>query len=135
MLKITYSDGATQLDHLADPLETVIARRMVLAVRTGQPIHLQPIQASFLLDIPPRHYQVLAHAIQGERSRWSTDPTLGPNLTVETLEGTVIEVSLPGLWLSRDRHAHTGIVVTRLSDRLETLLANLWQHHTLLSSC
>ncbi len=56
MLKLTYTDVGLHLERMATPLETLVAQRVVLALRAGQRLYIEPGKASFcfllmLLDL------------------------------------------------------------------------------------
>ncbi len=54
MLKLNYTEDGLYMERVLSSPELVIAQRVVLAMRLGQTIHLQPGHASFLLpaDVP-----------------------------------------------------------------------------------
>lgn len=125
MLKLIYSELGLHLEHLPLTVEEVLACRVVLAVQTGQAIHLEPSCASFLLPAELAHLEELETAIA------NSDAT---NIALGKVDDSFVEVNLRGTWLSSALDAEEGIFVTAIGDELrgadrtlEALVYQLWQ--------
>ncbi|MGB3404457.1 MAG: alr0857 family protein [Microcoleaceae cyanobacterium] len=117
MLKLTYTETATYLEHLAQTPEDFVSLRVTLAMRMGQTILAEPSSAAFLL---PRNLPVLSlleDAIQLAEAEM---------IALCIADEDTMEVSLGGTWVTFDPDQENGIFVTRLSDRTEYLLTKLW---------
>lgn len=118
MLKLTYTEDGLYLERFAASVETTIAQRVVLAVRIGQPIFVQPGSASFLLPANAVNLKEFKHAVQGESPQ-----------TIELcqVDDEFYEVSIRGTWIANRSEAHEGMFVSRLSDRTEVFVEKLWK--------
>jgi hypothetical protein len=117
MLKLTYTETATYLEHLAQTPEQLVSLRVTLAMGMGETILVEPSSASFLL---PRNLPVLSlleDAIQLAEAEM---------IALCIADEDTMEVSLGGTWVTFDPDQENGIFVTRLSDRTEYLLTKLW---------
>lgn len=118
MLKLTYTDMDLRLERLIDSLEEVVARRVILAVRTGQPLHIEPSCAAFLLPAALPGLTALEAAIEQEQL---------DGAAVLPADTESVEVNLRGTWLAPTSQAHEGIFLTVLGDRTEFLVHRLWE--------
>ena len=118
MLKLTYTELDLHLERLADALEEVVAMRVMLALRTGQPLHLEPSCAAFLLPAALPGLAALEAAIDQEQL---------DGVAVLPADAGSMEVNLRGTWLASTCGAHEGIFLTVLSDRTEFLVYKLWE--------
>ncbi|AFZ31891.1 hypothetical protein Glo7428_3412 [Gloeocapsa sp. PCC 7428] len=118
MLKLTYLNNGFDLEHLTQPLEEWVALRVILALRVGQPISVEPSTASFLLpvDLPGLDSLVVEAQRLG-----------GDVMTLCACDAEFIEISLHGTWLAFDSKTEEGIFVTNLYYVVEFLLFKLWQ--------
>jgi hypothetical protein len=117
MLKLNYSEVGLYMERVVTSLEMLIARRVVLALRLGQTLHVEFGRASFLLpaDIPELvHLEV---ALQQEFSQ---------SVAVTPVDDEFVEVSLYGSWIAESAEAHEGMLLTAMSDRAEFYVYNLW---------
>lgn len=127
MLKITYTDTEPHLEYLAQAIEEWIAHHAVLALRTGQPLIIEPGKASLLLPID-----------LGELVRFSLDevlrshgihPAIAEPWSVIDLcrcDDSSLELSLTGLWVAANRETHTGLFITMLSPGVERNVFDFW---------
>lgn len=118
MLKLTYTEMNLRLERLADSLEEVVTQRVVLAIRTGQPFHIEPSCAAFLLPVGLPGLTSLKAAIEQEQV---------DSVAVLPADTVSVEVNLRGTWLASTSQAHEGIFLSALSDRTEFLVHRLWQ--------
>ena len=105
------------MERLADPLEEVVSQRVILALRTGQPLQVEPSCAAFLLPMNLPGLSSLKAAIKQEQV---------DSVAVLAADATSVEVNLRGTWLATASQAHEGIFLTALSDRTEFLVYRLW---------
>ncbi len=118
MLKLTYTDMGLHLERLTQSLDSVVASRTVLAIRLGQTLHIEPGRAAFLLPSDVPHVEALSAAIAREHSG---------DIDLCTVDRDYVEVSLAGTWVAADVQAETGMFLTVLGDRTESLVHHLWQ--------
>lgn len=118
MLKLTYTENGLQLERVATTLEDLIAQRVVLAVRTGQRLHIEPGQASFLLRADAPGLVQFQRMVRMEHTFMAS---------ITPLDETFVEVTVRGSWVAEAIAAHEGIFITALSDMSEFLLMRLWE--------
>lgn len=117
MLKLTYTENGLQLERVATSLEGLIAQRVVLAIRAGQRLHIEPGQASFLLRAEAPGLTQLQRMVRMEDTFM---------VTITPLDEGFVEVTVRGSWIAEAIAAHEGIFITALSDMSEFLLMRLW---------
>jgi len=118
MLKLNYTEVGLYMERVVTSLELLIAQRVVLAMRLGQTLHVEPGCASFLL---PADLPELAHlelALSQEQSA---------SATVISVDSEYVEVSLTGSWIADSDEAQEGMFLTLLGDRSEVYIYKLWQ--------
>ncbi len=118
MLKITYTETGFNLEHLTDSLEQLVMRRVILAMRVGQSVLVEPSKASFLLpaDLP------LLNVLHTEALRYDSE-----KIELSVADEDYIEVTLQGTWIASNSHAAEGLFFTAMSDRTELYLFKCWQ--------
>jgi hypothetical protein len=117
MLKLTYTDVGLSLEKLSGSMETLVAQRVVLAMRVGQSLHVQPSRASFLLPIDHPNFDQLVKAIQSESKQC---------LQFCMVDDDFAEVSMKGSWIANTVEAEEGMFITEFCDRTEFFLHKLW---------
>lgn len=117
MLKLTYTETGFYLERLAQSLEEWVFSRVMLALRSGQRLLVEPSTAAFLLPIDLPGQPLLQAATQLERSE---------EIAVCVCDTEYIEVSLRGTWLAADAESAEGVFVVVVSDP-EFFLFKLWQ--------
>lgn len=118
MLKLTYTEFGLHLERVTTTLEAFVYQRMVLAIRLGQTLHVEPSRAAFLLSVDlPGLNELEALA----RSHACTV------LTVAPVDDAFVEVSVQGSWIAASTEAHSGTFVATLTDRTEFFVDKLWQ--------
>ncbi len=117
MLKLTYTETATDLEHLAQTPEQLVSLRVILAMRISQTIVVEPSSAAFLLPRNLPTLSLLEDAIQLAEAEM---------IALCVADEETLEVSLAGTWIALESDEENGIFVTRLSDRTEYLLVKLW---------
>lgn len=118
MLKLTYTETDFYLECLAQSLEEWVFLRVMLSLRAGQRLLVEPGTASFLLpaDLPGQPLLQAAAALEQIEA-----------IVVCVCDAESIEVSLRGTWLAEDEESASGVFVTVMSDRTEFFLSKLWQ--------
>lgn len=118
MLKLNYTEVGLYMERTMTSLELLIAQRVVLAMRLGLSLHIEPGRASFLLPVDIPELQQLEMALRQEYQ---------PTATVLPVDDQFVEVSLKGSWVADSQEAHEGMFLTMLSDRTEFFIYKLWQ--------
>jgi hypothetical protein len=107
MLKLTYTEGSFYLECLNQSLEQWVAQRVVLAMRVGQSLSVEPSTASFLLPVDLPGVDLLQAAIKQYDSEI---------IALCACDTEYIEVTLRGSWLSESSETALGVFVTTISD-------------------
>jgi hypothetical protein len=118
MLKLTYTETDFYLECLTQSIEDWVQARVILALRVGQSLYVEPSTASFLLPVYLPGVDVL------KKSAICADREI---ITVCVCDSEYIEVTLHGSWMSNGCNDANGVFVTRMSDRTEFFLHKLWQ--------
>lgn len=126
MLKFTYTETSFHLERLAQSLEELVAGRVILAMRVGQSLCVEPITASFLL---PSNLAGL-HYFETEVKQEDLEV-----ISVCAADAEFVEISLYGTWIAADSETAEGVFVTSLCDRSEFFLVKLWQEAQNNISC
>ena len=118
MLKLTYTEIGFHMERLALSLEEWVQGRVVLALRVGQRLLVEPSTASFLLPASKPGLPILEEGVRQETTEV---------IALGVCDAEYIEVSLRGTWLAADPESAEGVFVTAMSDRTEFFLFKLWQ--------
>ncbi|MBD2083306.1 alr0857 family protein [Leptolyngbya sp. FACHB-17] len=124
MLKLIYTESGLHLERVTISLEALVSQRIVLALRTGQTLHIEPSRAAFLLSIAAPGFAELERLVRLEQVPVSIVP----------VDDQFVEVSVEGSWIATTVEAHAGMFVTALSDRTEFFVYKLWQATQLQAS-
>lgn len=126
MLKFTYTETGINIERVSQSLEELVTLRVMLAMRVGQRLMVEPGTATFLL---PTHLQCwsLLEAI--------VHPALNDTIALCRCDAEFIEVSLQGIWVAQSYDCEEGIFLAELGDslpgtlceRAEFILFKLWQ--------
>jgi len=124
MLKLIYTETGFFLERLAQPIEEWVKARVILALRAGTTLCVEPSTASFLLpaDLPQLHHL--------ERQQEREDA-----IALSLCDAEYIEVSLQGTWLTSDTDGAEGIFVTSMSYNVEFFLLKLWEESQTRTRC
>jgi hypothetical protein len=117
MLKLNYTDVGLYMERVMTPLELLIAQRVVLAMRLGQTLHVEPGRAAFLMPTDLAELLHLETVLQQEYNA---------NIAVRPVDLEFVEVSLYGSWIAESTEAHEGMFLTMMSDRAEFFVYKLW---------
>jgi hypothetical protein len=118
MLKLTYTESSFDLECLTLSLEEWVAQRVILALRVGQSLCIEPSTASFLLPIDLPGVEVLRAEVKRD------DREI---IALCASDTQYMEVTLQGSWLSDSSKDAVGVFFTTMSDRAEFFLHKLWQ--------
>ncbi|MBD2249415.1 alr0857 family protein [Nostoc sp. FACHB-888] len=118
MLKLTYTQSSFYLECLTLSLEEWVAQRVILSLRVGQSLSIQPSTASFLLpaDLPG------VEVLKAEVKRDDTEI-----VTLYACDAEYMEVTLRGSWLLDSSKDAVGVFFTTMSHHTELFLHRLWQ--------
>lgn len=123
MLKLTYTEKSFYLECLTQSLEQWVQGRVILALRVGQCLCVEPSTASFLLPVnlpgvEALKAEVLKAEIKGD------DKEI---MALSVCDADYLEVTLRGSWISNGSEDAEGVFVTTMSDRTEFFVHKLWQ--------
>jgi len=118
MLKLNYTDVGLYMERTMINPELLITQRVLLAMRLGQTLHVEPSHASFLQPVDIPELKVLEMALHRE---------YGSAVTLIAVDEEFVEVGISGSWIAEDKDAHEGMFLTVMSDRIEFLIYKLWQ--------
>lgn len=118
MLKLTYSESDLSIEHSTSSLESFVTQRVVLALRLGLRLCVEPSRAAFLIPMDLPDLPALKLAFQVE----PTDA-----IALCPVDKDYLEVSLQGVWLANYDQAHAGIFVCAIAPAMELLTYRLWQ--------
>jgi hypothetical protein len=108
-----------------DAPEQLVTLRVMLAMRVGESICIEPSTAAFLLPVDLIGISLLEETAIRERDAIAQHRRSRISLCIA--DADFVEVTLEGTWISTDVEAENGLFVTRLSDRTELLLCKLGQ--------
>ncbi|MBC6435810.1 hypothetical protein FM036_42280 [Nostoc sp. HG1] len=118
MLKLTYTESSFYLECLTLSLEEWVAQRVILALRVGQSLCIEPSTASFLLPVDLPGVEVLKAEVKRD------DREI---IALSACDAEYMEVTLRGSWLLDSSKDAVGVFFTTMSDRAEFFLHKLWQ--------
>ncbi|MGF2034928.1 MAG: alr0857 family protein [Nostoc sp. CmiVER01] len=118
MLKLTYTESSFDLECLTLSLEEWVAQRVILALRVGQSLCIEPSTASFLLPVDLPGVEVLKAEVKRD------DREI---IALSACDAEYMEVTLRGSWLLDSSKDAVGVFFTTMSDRAEFFLHKLWQ--------
>jgi hypothetical protein len=113
MLKITYSETGIHLESLSYSLDELVSLRVLLALRLGQTLLVQPGTATLLLPIATQ--RILRSLLQETA------------IVIAPCDADFLEVELRGSWIAQDVEQLEGVFVAAVSDRAEFILLTLWR--------
>jgi hypothetical protein len=118
MLKLTYTDAGLHMERVVVALETLVTQRVILALRLGQTLHIEPSRASFLLPGDAPGLNQLQFSMRLEKNRV---------ISVTAVDDQFVEVSVQGNWIADSMDADEGMFITAFSEGIEFLIYKLWQ--------
>jgi hypothetical protein len=118
MLKLSYTDTALHIEKLSTSVEKWISQRVLLAVRVGSAMSVEPMSAAFGLPTNLGSWSDLEYLIGREASEM---------VSLSVCDADVVEISLEGHWLSAGDDSEEGLFVTHLPPAIESLIVEIWQ--------
>ncbi|WP_295616617.1 alr0857 family protein [Chamaesiphon sp. GL140_3_metabinner_50] len=119
MLKLIYTEAAPHFELLTSNLEDWVEQRLRFATSMGEEIFVSAETASFLL--PEVVCEATALNFYFDRENVTT-------VTASKCDLDRVEIELDGYWLSDREYSAEGIFITRLPDRVESYLWQLWHN-------
>ncbi len=117
MLKLIYTDVGLHMERTTTSLEILVAQRVVLAIRVGQTLHIEPGKASFLLPANAIELSPLEMALRSDPHQV---------ITITPVDDAFVEVSVEGSWIADSAAAHAGMFITAFPEPVECLVYSLW---------
>lgn len=118
MLKLNYTDIGLFIEQVIASLDAIAAQRVMLAVRVGEPLYLEPGQATFLLPVTSPGIEQLMSLLEANDS---------DTITLATVDDEYVEVSLKGTWMAESANAESGTFMAALAPESEQLIFQMWQ--------
>lgn len=118
MLKLNYTDYGLFLEQVTASLDAVATQRVMLAVHVGEPLHLEPSHASFLLPIDLLGIRQFKELLR---------QNVADAIALASVDDDFVEVSLKGTWIANSVHAESGTFITALAPESELLIYELWR--------
>ena len=118
MLKLTYTENSFYLELLTESVEEWIQARVILTLRIGQSLCVEPSTATFLLPINLPGLAQLHTQVEQLDNR--------EVIELYACDTEFLEVSLRGYWLSVNAQSISGGFVTTMSNKTESFLHKLW---------
>ena len=118
VLKLNYNEYGLFLEQMTASMDAIATQRVMLAVYTGETLHLEPGRAAFLLPANTQGVKRLTQVLQ-------TDAT--QTATVTPVDSDFVEVSLKGTWMATSANAEAGTLIAALAPESETLIYQLWE--------
>ena len=114
MLKLNYTEVGLHMERSQSAPELLIAQHVVLAMRLGQTLWVEPGHAAFLLPVN------VPELVQLEQD-------CSPLAMVLPVDDEFVEVRLSGSWIAQSQAAHEGMFLSVMAAQTERLLYRLWQ--------
>ncbi|MBW4420701.1 MAG: hypothetical protein KME13_15935 [Myxacorys californica WJT36-NPBG1] len=128
MLKLTYTEFGLHLERVTTSLETLVAQRVVLALRLGCTLHVESSRAAFLISAHAPGLATLERMVRSfGASQSESKESQHSTLTLALVDDEFVEVGLQGCWIADSADADEGMFVTALEERVEFFVYELWQ--------
>jgi hypothetical protein len=124
MLKITYTENDFYLEYFKESLETWIAKRILLCLRAGASIYVEPSVASFV--IPGN----LPYLNDLETLKAENDDIV----KFTPCDDEWLDIELQGTWVSSQEDGVEGVFVCAMQESTEFFLYKLWQESRTVAS-
>jgi hypothetical protein len=118
MLKLIYTETDFHMEKLTTSVEEWISQRVLLALRVGNKISVEPTGASFGLSTSLAGWPDLEHLIGREANE---------TISLSVCDEELIEIGLEGYWLCQNPQSEEGIFVTHLPSIVENTLLEMWE--------
>ena len=106
MLKLTYTENSFFLERLTESLEKWVTTRVLLSLRVGTSIAIEPSTASFLIPVASDAIVELKKLQKDNQELISLIPC----------DGEYIEVCLEGTWVTSGQENDEGIFICAIGD-------------------
>ena len=126
MLKLTYTSTGVTLERSVESFESAIRQRVLLGLRIGEPVGLEPTSISLLVS------QSLP-ALKGLMGFISQSPTNALELIQKG--AAQVEMQMKGYWLAQPENPGEGIFFMNTDSALEGHLVKIWQSSHQDASC
>jgi hypothetical protein len=126
MLKFTYTSTGVTLERSVESFETSIRQRVLLGMRIGEPVGLEPTSISLLVSHSlPDLKRLMAVVVQT------------PTNALELIQkgAAQVEMRLKGYWLTQSENPGEGIFFMNVEPVVEGHLVNIWQSSHQDASC
>jgi hypothetical protein len=126
MLKFTYTSTGVTLERSVESFETSIRQRVLLGMRIGEPVGLEPTSISLLVSHSlPDLKRLMAVVVQT------------PTNALELIQkgAAQVEMRLKGYWLTQSENPGEGIFFMNVEPVVEGYLVNIWQSSHQDASC
>ena len=118
MLKLIYTETDLHMEKLSASVEEWVSQRVLLALRVGNKISVEPIGASFGLSTSLAGWPELERLIGQEASE---------AVSLSVCDDELIEIGLEGYWLCQNPLNAEGVFVTHLPSIIENTLLAMWE--------
>lgn len=118
VLKLNYTDCGLFLEQVSASLDAIAIQRVMLAVYAGEPLHMEPGRAAFLVSASVPAVAKLRLVLRADATGI---------VTVASVDDEFVEVSIKGTWIARNIDAEEGTLIAALSPKSEQLVYQLWQ--------
>jgi hypothetical protein len=141
MLKLTYTSTGVTLERSVEPLEVAVRRRMMLGLRMGQPLGMEPTSVSLMVNRSIPGLKALISAVASAPAstlrlvQKEAAPAEIQQVEIQQVEMQQVEMQLQGYWLAQQEPLGEGIFMMNLDPTLEGHLVNIWQASQQDASC
>ncbi len=118
MLKLIYTETDLHMEKLSASVEEWVSQRVLLALRVGNKISVEPTGASFGLSTSLAGWPELEHLIGQEAH---------DTVSLSVCDDELIEIGLEGYWLCQNPVSEEGVFVTHLPSIIENTLLAMWE--------
>jgi hypothetical protein len=126
MLKLTYTSTGVTLERSVEPFEAAIRQRVLLGLRIGEPVGLEPTSVSLLVS----------HSLPALKGLMAVIVQTPTNALELIQKGAAqVEMRLKGYWLTQSGNPGEGIFLMNVEPVLEGYLVNIWQSSHQDASC
>jgi hypothetical protein len=125
MLKLTYTSTGVTLERSVESLDVAVRRRVMLGLRMGQPLGMEPTSVSLMVNRSVPALKALMSAVAS-----------APASTLRLVQRAAqVEMQLQGYWLAQQEPLGEGVFMMNLDPTLEGHLVNIWQASQQDASC
>jgi hypothetical protein len=126
MLKLTYTSTGVTLERSVEPLEVAMRQRVMLGLRMGQPLGMEPTSVSLMVNRSVPALRALMSAVASAPAA---------SLRLIQKEAAQVEMQLQGYWLAQQESLGEGVFMMNLDPTLEGHMVSIWQASQQDASC